>query len=155
MYAARNTFDHTTGPAIKTETDGCYWFEGHPVSNWTVTNNTFIGCNYATAASPGDIYIDNAVPVFAGGVPTTQCAVFTGAPIHTQLTISNNIFVLDAGQAAVYASAAGEISVSGNVITRVGGTPTPPDGDLVGVGCTQTVAAGNTCNGGACVVRGL
>ena len=80
VLATRNTFDHTTGPAIKTETDGgwgnlsgcwralcrpsrpvedpvclcptgCYWFEGHPVRNWTVVGNTFIGCNYATAAT--------------------------------------------------------------------------------------------------------
>jgi hypothetical protein len=43
VYCARNVFDHNTGPGIKTETDGCFWFEGHPVTNWTVTNNTFIG----------------------------------------------------------------------------------------------------------------
>jgi hypothetical protein len=91
VLATRNVFDHTTGPAIKTETDGastwalfcplhtftmrtsffsflplpgCYWFEGHPVVNWTVVNNSFIGCNYATAAEPGDVYIDHAVPIF-------------------------------------------------------------------------------------------
>ena len=65
MYAARNVFDHTTGPAIITETDGCYWFEGHPVTNWTVTNNSFVGCNFATASAPADIYINNAVPRYA------------------------------------------------------------------------------------------
>ena len=43
VYCAHNVFDHTTGPGIITETDGCYWFEGHPVTNWTVVNNTFNG----------------------------------------------------------------------------------------------------------------
>lgn len=28
VYAARNTFRYCSGPAIKTETDGAYWFEG-------------------------------------------------------------------------------------------------------------------------------
>ena len=155
MYAARNVFDHTTGPAIKTETDGCYWFEGHPVQNWTVTNNTFVGCNYATAASPGDVYVDNAVPKFSGGAPTAECVAFSAAPIHAGLAITKNVFVQDAGQSAVVAYAAAGINVSGNSITRAAGTPHPPAGDLIGIGCTQTAAAGNTCDGGACNVSGL
>ncbi len=28
VYCARNVFDHCTGPAILTNIDGCYWFEG-------------------------------------------------------------------------------------------------------------------------------
>ena len=155
VYAARNVFDHTTGPAIKTESDGCYWFEGHPVKNWTVANNTFIGCNYATAATPGDIYVDNAVPVFVGGKPTTTCAVFSAATIHSHLVITGNQFFQDAGQSAVFAFAADDIDVSGNTITRAAGTPVPAAGDLVGVGCTRTQAAGNTCNGAACKIAGL
>ena len=155
VYAARNVFDHTTGPAIKTESDGCYWFEGHPVKNWTVTNNTFVGCNYATAATPGDIYVDNAVPVFVGGKPTTTCSIFSAATIHSHVVITGNQFFQDAGQSAVFAYAADDIDVSGNTITRAAGTPVPAAGDLVGVGCTHTQAAGNTCNGAACKIAGL
>ena len=152
VYAARNVFDHTTGSAIETEVDGCYWYEGHPVRNWTVTNNTMIGCNYATASSPGDVYVNNAVPVFSGGVPTQQCVVFSAAPIHADVTITHNVFVQDAGQSAVFAYAVAGINVSGNSIRRTAGTP---EGDLIGVGCTQTQAVGNLCNGGACNVSGL
>ena len=154
VFCARNVFDHCTGAAIKTETDGCYWFEGHPVQNWTVTNNTFLGNNFATAACAGDVYVDNAVPTFAGGVPTTTCHVFSAQPVHSGLTITDNVFVLDAGQSAVYAYAAAGIDVSRNVVTRTAG-PAPAAGDLVGIGCTGTSAAGNTCNGGACAISGL
>ncbi len=43
VYCAHNVFDHTTGPGVKTETDGCFWFSGNTVTNWTMTNNTFVG----------------------------------------------------------------------------------------------------------------
>lgn len=40
---------------------GCYWFEGHPVRNWTIVGNSFIGCNYATAATvSGRSWVKNA-----------------------------------------------------------------------------------------------
>lgn len=154
VFAARNVFDHCTGPAVKTETDGCYWFEGHPVRNWSVTNNSFIGCNYATAAGPGDVLIDNSVPTFQGGAPTQTCAIFSAQTIHAHLVITDNVFVQDAGQSAVFAYAADDIVVSGNSVTRTG-APAPAAGDFVGVGCTRTQAAGNTCNSSACKVSGL
>ena len=157
VYAARNVFDHTTGSAIKTESDGCYWFEGHPVRNWSVLNNTFTGCNYATAKMAGDVELDSYVPVFDGnGVPTTTCSTPTSEPVHFNVTVSNNIFVQDAGQSAVAMFSAQGITIAGNSVTRAAGTPVPAfDFGCGGASCSQATVAGNVCNGGACVVSGL
>ena len=159
VFCARNVFDHCTGPAIKTEIDGCYWFEGAPVRNWTVRDNIIVGVNYATAAMAGDIMIDSDVPVFnSSGVPTTQCVTPLAGPVHYNLSIVNNSFVQDAGNAALAAFSVYGFVVSGNEVTRTAGTPPPAAGFDFGCGsdsCSQTSASGNTCNGGACVVSGL
>jgi hypothetical protein len=181
VLATRNVFDHTTGPAIKTETDGCYWFEGHPVKNWTIFNNSFIGCNYATAATvgrscvsissewrqnarisrssllapqPGDVYIDHSVPVFQNGVPTEQCQFSSGAPLQANVTVSGNTFWQDAGQAAVVGYSISGAVVDGNVVTRLPGTPVPQF-DLVCERCIDAIAGSNTCNGGPCNASGF
>lgn len=39
-------YDGCTGPGIQVFTDVCYWFESHPIVNWTVTNNVFGYLNY-------------------------------------------------------------------------------------------------------------
>lgn len=154
VLATRNVFDHTTGPAIKTETDGCYWFEGHPVKNWTIFNNSFIGCNYATAATPGDVYIDHSVPVFQNGVPTEQCQFSSGAQLQANVTVSGNTFWQDAGQAAVVGYSISGAVVDGNVVTRLPGTPVPQF-DLVCERCIDAIAGSNTCNGGPCNASGF
>ena len=159
LLAARNTFDHCTGSAIKTESDGCYWFEGHPVRNWSIVNNTIRGVNYATAKMPGDIMLDSYVPVFDGhGVPTTQCVTPTTAPVHHGITITGNTFFEDAGSSAVAMFSAETILIAGNAVTRAAGTPVPAFDFGCGSGsCANSTAAGNSCNGngGACVVSGL
>jgi hypothetical protein len=148
------TFDHCTGSAMKTETDGCYWMEGHPVSNWTIAGNTITGCNYATATMPGDIEVDNSVPVFIGGVPTTTCTAVAGSPVQSGITISNNTFFQDAGSSAVAMYAAAGVRIEGNIVVRAPSTPVPAF-DFGCEGCTDSAVNGNTCNGGACVVTGL
>jgi hypothetical protein len=41
VWCAYNTFDGCSLSAVKTETDACYWYEGHPVTNWTLFSNVF------------------------------------------------------------------------------------------------------------------
>lgn len=103
---------------------------------------------------PGDVYIDHSVPIFHGGVPTTQCDFSTGAPLQAGVTVSNNVFWLDAGQAAVYGYSIDGVTVDGNVVTRAPGSPTP-EYDLVCERCLDGAAIGNTCNGGLCNASGF
>ena len=151
----RNVFDHCTGSAIKTETDGCFWFEGHPVSNWTVTYNSFVGVNYATATMPGDVEVDYYVPkMSADGKPTTTCEQAAPAPLHFGLTVSHNTYFQDAGSSALAMFAASGATVSNNSVTRAPGTPVPAF-DFGCTGCALSNASANVCNGGACRVAGL
>lgn len=156
VYAARNVFVDISGPAIKTETDGCYWFEGHPVSNWTVADNAFINNNFGPAKMLGDITIDNAVPVFsAGGVPTAQCVPFQGdPPVQTGIIIANNSFTQSYGTNVVAVYSANGAVLEGNTVMRTAGAPSPQF-DFVGFGVQAPNLAGNTCDGRACTSSGL
>jgi hypothetical protein len=159
LLATRNVFDHCTGPAIKTETDGCFWFEGAPVRNWTVTNNSFLGVNYGTAKMAGDVELDSSIPVFDDqGIPTGECAAPISEPIHFGVIISDNRFVQDAGNSAVAMFSASGVTVSNNNITRDVGSPEPAAGFDIGCwsdSCDTSTTLGNICNGGACVIVGL
>ena len=43
-------------------TDVCFWFESHPVANWTVHNNTFSNLNYGPGRQTADVYVSACVP---------------------------------------------------------------------------------------------
>ena len=152
MLATANVFEGITLPAIKTETDGCFWYEGHPVSNWTVVDNTFIECNLW--GSGGDVEIDNSVPVMKGGVPVPDtCTSWKGMESQVQhgLNISGNTFTSLAS--AIHVVSTDGVSVVGNSITR--GGVTPPQYDIWGEGTINGEVQGNVCNGGTCSVTGL
>jgi hypothetical protein len=51
------------GPAVISQTDGCYWMEGIALSNWTFRNNVIKGVNQGVAGEAADIFIGNSVPV--------------------------------------------------------------------------------------------
>lgn len=152
MLATGNTFEGTTLPAIKTETDGCYWLEGHPVANWSVQRNTFNECNLWL--SGGDIEVDNSVPVMKGGVPVPNtCTSWKGMESQVQhnLNISGNTFTSLAS--AIHVVSTDGVEVLGNTITR-GGT-SPPQYDIWGEGTINANVQGNVCDGGSCVISGL
>lgn len=152
MLATGNTFEGTTLPAIKTETDGCYWYEGHPVANWSVQQNTFNECNLWL--SGGDIEVDNSVPVMKGGVPVPNaCTSWKGMESQVQhnLNISGNTFTSLAS--AIHVVSTDGVEVLGNTITR-GGT-SPPQYDIWGEGTINANVQGNVCDGGSCVISGL
>ena len=76
--------------------------------------------------------------------------------MHFDVVIANNTFFEDAGSSAVSMFSAKGITVTGNVVTRAAGTPTPAfDFGCGASSCSEAVVAGNACNGGACVVVGL
>jgi hypothetical protein len=156
VHAEDNTFVNCSGPAVKTECDGCYWFEGHPVSNWTFVSNTVTGVNFGTAQTVGDVAIDNSVPVFNGSIPTTQCTPYIGAspPLQHGLNISGNTFTSSSGLPAVFAYSVGGLTLAGNSLVLAPGAR-PPSVDFAGEGVTDAAVSGNVCFGGACTTSGL
>ena len=156
VYAARNVFDGCTASAAKTETDGCYWFEGHPVSNWSFVDNKISEVNFWGGLP--DIVIDNAVPVFKNGVPTTQCIPFSGAApgaaVQRQLNISGNSIVQISGESPIGVYSTDGLELRGNIIVRENGVAVPPF-DFQGYGVVNAVVVGNECDGRACKTSGL
>ena len=155
---ARNRFEHCSGAAVKTETDGCFWFEGAPVHNWTVVNNTIVGVNYGPGRMAGDVVVDNSVPVFSHGAPTTACVPYDGGgAVHTGLTIAGNTFAEQSvGQAAVAVFAAGGLVVAGNTVEPPADGAPRPALNFAGYGCSDVTFEGNVCAGGAaCTATGL
>ena len=156
VYAARNQFINISGPAGKTETDDCYWGEGHPTRNWTFTDNIVKGVNYGVAQMYGDIIIDNSVPVFQNGIPTSQCEAYNGTnpAIQYNINISNNTFIQGSGLSSIYVYSTNGLTVNGNTITQESGIPSPQY-DIVGNGVINAVVTNNVCNNGECKTSGL
>jgi hypothetical protein len=156
-YIARNTFSGTSMSAIKTETDGCYWFEGRPVINWTATNNTFIGCNYWVQETNGngDISIDSYVPIFNNGIPSTQCNHFIGpeSAVQANLTITNNIFYSLYNQTPVTIWSTNGLNASSNTIFIAPGSEI--NYGIIGQGVSNSIAINNLCNGEPCKTSGV
>jgi hypothetical protein len=156
VFVARNIFEGMSASAVKTETDGCYWQEGHPVTNWSFVDNAIIEANVWGGLA--DVVIDNAVPVFANGVPTTTCVPYAaaapGAAVQRGLNISGNTFSQVSGESAIGVYSTDGVEVRGNVIATAAGARAPAV-DIAGHGVVGAVVAGNTCDGGACVVAGM
>ena len=156
VLCARNVFEGMTLSAAKTETDSCYWQEGHPVANWSFTDNRIAEVNLWGGLA--DIVIDNDVAVFKSGVPTTTCVPYEGAApgaaVQRGVNISGNIVTQSSGMSAIAVYSADGVELRGNVITREAGAPTPAI-DLQGFGVVGAVLAGNVCDGRACVEEGF
>ena len=156
VLCARNVFDGCTMSAAKTETDGCFWQEGHPVSNWSFVDNEVREVNFWGGLA--DIVIDNAVPTFANGVPTTTCVPYAqaapGAAAQRGLNISGNTITQLSGESAIAAYSAEGVEIRGNVITREAGAKTPAY-DVQGFGVIGATVQGNVCDGRACVIAGM
>jgi hypothetical protein len=159
-YIARNLFQGVSMSGIKTETDGCYWFEGRPVTNWTAINNTFDSCNYWGRESNGlgDISIDNSVPVDdAAGVPTTKCVHFMDSSmseVQHNLTISDNIFISAFNQSAMTIWSVRGLNITSNIVTTVSGAPRVSV-PIIGYGVVDSRSANNICDGIPCKTQGV
>jgi hypothetical protein len=156
-YIARNTFSGMSMSAIKTETDGCYWFEGRPVINWTATNNTFSSCNYwiQETNGNGDISIDSYVPIFNNGIPTTQCNHFIGheSAVQENLTITNNVFNSLYNQTPITIWSTNGLNASSNKVYIASGSEI--NYAIIGQGVSNSIAINNLCNGEPCKTSGV
>lgn len=126
--------------------------------NWSFVDNTVHEVNYATASTPGDVIVDNSVPVFVNSAPTTKCVPFAqarvGAAVQSGLNISGNVFTQISGTAAVDVYSTDGIELRGNTITRESGSKVPAV-DLQGNGVVGAVLGDNMCDGRACVASGF
>jgi hypothetical protein len=153
-----NTFEFCSGPALKTETDACYWFEGHPVTNWTADSNRFLSNNFGPGAGGGlgDIAIDSYVAKFdSAGAPTSTCifpSEVSNTPVQFNLTLTNNTFVQISGVQAVTAYSTQQLTIAGNSITEQGNKA---QFNFQGFGVTDSALSNNVCNGGVCATSGL
>lgn len=150
VYVSGNVYDHNSGPAAQAIPDGCYWFEGRTVANWTFVNNTIIGANYGPAMLPGDIYLSSCAPTWSGGKPSTSGNPVTWAQLHFDVTIANNTFITEQGEPVVSLTGVQGVVITGNNVTYAAGGL--PAADFVGDACTQTTVSGNVCaRPGGCV----
>lgn len=149
------TFDHTSGPAVLVQPDGCFWLEGGPVSNWTFMNNRVTGCNYGAASDVADVLLSSCVPTYSNGKPTTSGSAVTAFPVHADVSILGNSFVTEIGETPVALYGVTRVNVTNNTVFYAGGAPSV---DFAGYGCTNSSAVNNTCvgrPGRVCVVAGL
>jgi hypothetical protein len=156
VLAAGNTFEGCTIAAVKTETDGCYWFEGHPVTNWTFTNNVVKNVN-SWSPGAGDVLIDNSVPAMVNGVPDpSRCHAWTDPASFVQhaISIENNTFLSPWGAPIAVVQSADGVRIQGNVVSRGGGAR-PLSFDFLGQGTAHAVVAGNVCDGAPCTQSGF
>ena len=127
-------------------------FSHHAVSNWTFAYNTITDVNFGPGKEEGDMFIDNSVPVFSNGKPTTQCQR-APAPINFGLNISFNTLKQGGyGPSALIVYSTNGITAANNVITRNGAAP---KSDLECITCVAGTALGNTCDGGPCSSTGF
>ena len=107
VVVENNVFERTRMPAILVSDDASNWFESGAVHDMTIQGNTFLEC----AEPVIDIRPENAVD---------------GGPVHSNIRIVDNTFVLDRHAVAVRSS--DEIRVEGNTfVTRANPLPKPPD----------------------------
>jgi hypothetical protein len=111
-------FTYNAGPALISQTDGCYWMEGIALTNLTFSNNVIRGVNQGVAGEAADVFIGNSVPVrtsfqlccppprntcrlnhslgdrrcqvFDHGQPSPQCAAVSSSNLNSNLIFANN-----------------------------------------------------------------
>merc|ERR1711991_1200266 len=102
------SFSGMTSPAIMSEIDGCYWMEGLPIHNWTVTRITVT--NVGIWAPTNWVYVRATVPHFQHGEPTRKCVTADSVGVFQNVEVSHSAFVLNGttnlGQLSQPASAA-------------------------------------------------
>jgi hypothetical protein len=155
VYAAYNTFDGCSIAAAKTEVDACYWYEGHPVTNWSFIGNIVREVNY-WSPDQGDVRIDNAVPTMVNGKPDpNRCIAWTSTESFVQhgVNISGNTFVSPWGAPIAVVQSTDGVVIAGNTVQRGGAQPL--SFDFLGQGTARADVTGNTCGSGQCTQSGF
>lgn len=95
-------FNHTAAHCIQAYPDGCWWFEGDAFANWTLRNNTFLGCG--AEATQADVFVAACAPTWNAGQPLETPS--TGGPVReghpfANVTVVGNVFLQDTPHVAL------------------------------------------------------
>ena len=158
LLAVNNIFNFTSGPAAQAIPDGCAWYEGITLRNWSFVNNTVYEGDYGGDSQAAQLFVGASTPAYNGSVPSDKhCSAPLAAPVHAGLRVEGNTFHLRSGKAAFAVSAAAGVSVVGNTVLAAAGQALAPF-DFVGQALQEAVAGGNSCParpGGVCAVSGF
>lgn len=161
LVATGNLYNFTSGPAAQAIPDGCDWFEGVTLANWTFANNTLRGGNWGGDRKPAMLYIASNAPIYVNGTPSDRSCVVPcpAAPLHVGVTVRGNSFTTSALSGGAFAVVSGEgVVVADNVVTFEEGEGAPPPFDFNGTGMLGSSCSANSCPGrpgGQCVVEGF
>ena len=112
------TFDHTSGPGVVIKNDCADWYEGaFPTSNWTLTNNRFIGNAQGSWQPNSTILIFAQVPVMNGDVPTPTIRPLTDKQVFGGITITNNVISTESPVYAIDASNVNGLVIRNNTLS--------------------------------------
>jgi hypothetical protein len=160
LVATGNVYNFTSGPAAQAIPDGCSWFEGITLENWTFSNNSVRGGNWGGDRQPSMLYIASSAPIYINGTPSDKACVVPAPaqPLHRGVVVSGNTFTVSAasGGAATVVSGAG-VGVRGNTVLYEEGE-SMPEFDFQGAGLQNSSCGANVCSGrpgGGCVVYGF
>ncbi len=121
-----NAFTRLGMAAILIEGDAEGWFESGPVTDVTIRRNTFRDCGYNGATSGATIALN-----------PSNTIVSPKAPVHENVVITGNRFVIGGDRPVVYAKSTGNLQFTDN---EVEGTPTPT---FILNGCSNVGISGN------------
>ena len=112
------TFDHTAAHCVLAYPDGCFWFEANGFTNWTLQNNTMIGCG--AEATQADIFVAACAPSWQPDGQPLETAN-TGGPVtvgqpFANLTIRGNRFVQRSPSAALQLFGTNGLTLVGNEV---------------------------------------
>ena len=119
VLVRNSTYHYSQGPCIQAHPDGAFWFESNAFTNWTISNSSFTGCNYAEGAGFGDITVQATAPRWQGGQPSTA----NGVPItdnssqpFANIAIKDCVFRQPAAHRAVEVFGSNGVSIEGSIV---------------------------------------
>ena len=160
LVASDNVYNFTSGPAAQAIPDGCDWFEGITLWNWTFANNSVRGGNWGGDAKPAMIYVASNAPIYVNGTPSDKACVVPcpAQPLHVGVTVRGNTFTTGAASGGAFSVVSAEgVLVADNVV-QYEATGDMPSFDFNATAVLNASVSSNTCAGrpgGSCIVIGF
>lgn len=116
-------FDHTSEPGIVIKNDCVDWYEGSFPSNWTITNNSFIGNAQGSWQPNSAILIYAQVPIMNGAMPTKNVQPLINSQVFNGINITNNIIIRETPIYGINVANIKKLNIIGNFIISNSTTP--------------------------------
>lgn len=150
LTAIGNMYNFSSGPAVQAIPDGCAWFEGATLHNWTFLNNSLRGGNWGGDRQPALLFISASAPTYINGTPSDKACTAPAPerPLHSGLEIRGNTFttsLVSGGAASIF---------SGDGVDLIDNTVLYEDGAALPLFDFQGTALQNaSCDDNACAGR--